>query len=144
MFPRDRLGGPAVHAGDPAHDREPEARPGKRPRLRRPVEPVEDIRQVVRGDSRAIVADLDRPVGGRDADAALRRAHFSALSTRFPMARSSASGSPRTSVGRPSSSYRSPGERPGRARRPAPRAGQAGRLRYGTGPARRARARPGR
>ena len=38
--------------------------------------------------------------------------HFSALSTRLPIARSSASGSPRTSVGRKSSSYRSPGARP--------------------------------
>ena len=76
MRQRNCFGGSVVHVGDPAHDREAEVRAGQCPRLGRPVEAIENVRQVVRGNSRAVVADLDFPVGRRDADAAVRRAPF--------------------------------------------------------------------
>src|SRR5262245_11929652 len=40
---RNCLDGSVVHVGDPAHDREAEARAGQGPRLRRPVETIEDV-----------------------------------------------------------------------------------------------------
>ena len=76
LLQRNCFDGSVVHVGDPAHDREAEARAGQCPRLCGPVEAIEDVWQVIRGNSRPVVADLDRPAGRRDADAALRRAPF--------------------------------------------------------------------
>ena len=49
--------------GDLAHDREPEAGARKATRRGRAIEAIEDVRQVLVGDARPVVADLDGSAG---------------------------------------------------------------------------------
>src|SRR5215470_5062994 len=70
LLQRNCFDGSVVHVGDPVHDREVEARAGQCPRLCRPVKAIKNVWEVVRGNSRPVVADLDRPAGCRYADAA--------------------------------------------------------------------------
>src|SRR4030095_786363 len=62
----------AVGLGYLPDDREPEARPRHRPRRTRPVEAIEDVRQVGIVDARAVIPDLDRAVGDADVELAAR------------------------------------------------------------------------
>ena len=63
------------------------------------VEAVEDVREVVVGEARAVVAHAQRAVGEVDVDGAPGGLHLRALSSRFETARLMRSGSPRTTVG---------------------------------------------
>src|SRR5712691_11924504 len=73
VFQRDRFVSAVVQVGDAADDREAETRAGQRPRIRRPVKAVKNMRQVFGRNSWSFVADFDRSAGRRDKDATLRR-----------------------------------------------------------------------
>src|SRR6266508_4442949 len=69
-----RADGRAVRVGDLAHDGESEARAVPRAPVRAAEEAVEELRELVLGRPRAVVANLEHAVAQPDVDRAARRA----------------------------------------------------------------------
>src|SRR5215470_2320152 len=76
--------GAAVRLGHLSHNCEPETRAGKGPRVRRAIEPVEDVLAVLRRDPRAVIADTNFAACEGDLDRRPRRAPLPGVLEQVP------------------------------------------------------------